>query len=327
MARAQVAGDGGRDDIGPMLHQELDRLPERYREPIVLCDLEGQTHEQAARHLGWPVGTVKSRLARGRERLRERLTRRGLTPSCAPSGGTLAPASCSMDMPSTLVDATARAASWFKGSKAFAAGMVPARVMTLIWMEQASMVLSKLRAYAAVLLVAGGIATGAGFLAQQAPVAAQSPGSMGGLPGHEAPPKTSAVPQWLEIEQLTDGRVGFSIRWPGSPSRGTILEPLPGDKFRLISKNEDGTESILHCSRIRLNIKDDEIAVMGAATIQQLGRSDGVAGPPRERSDQETRLREVERKLDQVLRTLESLAREQHRNREPAHTSESPSAR
>ena len=64
-----------------MVHEEIDRLPEHYRAPLVLCDLEGCTHEQAARHLGWPVGTVKSRQARGRQRLRDRLIRRGLSPS------------------------------------------------------------------------------------------------------------------------------------------------------------------------------------------------------------------------------------------------------
>ena len=42
------------------LHEEIDRLPERYRVPVVLCDLQGVTHERAARHLAWPVGTVKS---------------------------------------------------------------------------------------------------------------------------------------------------------------------------------------------------------------------------------------------------------------------------
>ena len=75
-----------------VLHEEIDRLPERYRAPVVLCDLEGRTHEQAARHLGWPVGTVKSRLSRGRERLRDRLLRRGIAPDAgliavAPSAG------------------------------------------------------------------------------------------------------------------------------------------------------------------------------------------------------------------------------------------------
>ena len=55
--------------------------------PVVLCDLEGRTHEQAARHLGWPVGTVKSRLSRGRDRLRDRLIRRGLAPGVSLARG------------------------------------------------------------------------------------------------------------------------------------------------------------------------------------------------------------------------------------------------
>ena len=54
------------DDLGPVLHEELDRLPERYRAVLVLCFLEGLTQHQAAERLGWPVGTVQSRLARSR---------------------------------------------------------------------------------------------------------------------------------------------------------------------------------------------------------------------------------------------------------------------
>ncbi len=67
-------------DVSEILDQELNRLPARYRSPMVLCYLEGRTHEEAARDLGWPVGTVKGRLARAREILRDRLTRRGLEP-------------------------------------------------------------------------------------------------------------------------------------------------------------------------------------------------------------------------------------------------------
>ena len=59
------------------LHDEIDRLPEKFRQPIILCYLQGQTQPQAARTLGWPLGTVQIRLHRGRERLRSRLTRRG----------------------------------------------------------------------------------------------------------------------------------------------------------------------------------------------------------------------------------------------------------
>ena len=72
---------GVEPDLGPLLHEEVDRLPECYRVPVVLCYLEGLPCEEAAHRLGWPVGTVKSRLARGRARLRSRLIRRGLAPS------------------------------------------------------------------------------------------------------------------------------------------------------------------------------------------------------------------------------------------------------
>ena len=61
------------DGLEAVIHEEINRLPARYRVAVVLCDLEGRTHEQAARHMGCAVGTVKSRLARGRERLRVRL--------------------------------------------------------------------------------------------------------------------------------------------------------------------------------------------------------------------------------------------------------------
>ena len=98
------AGDG----LGRSLHEEIDRLPERYRAPVVLCDLEGRTHEQAARHLGWPVGTVKSRLSRARERLRDRLTppragarRRSLV-------GMLRPGGLAELLPAHLVSSTTR---------------------------------------------------------------------------------------------------------------------------------------------------------------------------------------------------------------------------
>jgi RNA polymerase sigma factor (sigma-70 family) len=72
-----------RDDPAPILLEELGRLAYRYRIPLLLCDLEGLSHEAAAERLGWPLGTVKSRQARGRARLRSRLLRHGLVPSAS----------------------------------------------------------------------------------------------------------------------------------------------------------------------------------------------------------------------------------------------------
>ena len=73
--------DGGEERA--ILHEEIGRLPEKYRTPVVLCYLEGLTHDQAAQKLRWPVGTVRSRLSGARDRLRSRLVRRGVAPSAA----------------------------------------------------------------------------------------------------------------------------------------------------------------------------------------------------------------------------------------------------
>jgi RNA polymerase sigma factor (sigma-70 family) len=70
-------------DVRPLLHEELSRLPGKFRDAIVLCHLEGKSHEEAARLLHWPIGTVSSRLSRGRRLLRSRLERRGLSVSAA----------------------------------------------------------------------------------------------------------------------------------------------------------------------------------------------------------------------------------------------------
>jgi RNA polymerase sigma factor (sigma-70 family) len=64
-------------EVRQMIRDELDRLPDSYRQPVTLCYMEGLTHREAASRLGWPVGTVKVRLVRGRRLLRERLDRRG----------------------------------------------------------------------------------------------------------------------------------------------------------------------------------------------------------------------------------------------------------
>lgn len=66
-------------DLAPVLHEEVQRLPDKYRSPVVLCYLEGKTNQEAADLLQWPVGTVKTRLDKAREMLRLRLARRGVT--------------------------------------------------------------------------------------------------------------------------------------------------------------------------------------------------------------------------------------------------------
>src|SRR5262249_54450920 len=70
-------------NLRPVLDEEIQRHPARYRAPFVLCHLEGKANEDAARQLGCPKGTILSRLSRARERLRARLTKRGVALSTA----------------------------------------------------------------------------------------------------------------------------------------------------------------------------------------------------------------------------------------------------
>src|SRR5436190_12288756 len=78
MIATRTLPDSTWSDLRPILDEELSRLPEKYRAPLILCYLEGKTNVEAGRLLGWPAGSMSKRLARGRELLRSRLTERGL---------------------------------------------------------------------------------------------------------------------------------------------------------------------------------------------------------------------------------------------------------
>jgi RNA polymerase sigma factor (sigma-70 family) len=110
-----------RDELLGALSQEINRLPEKYRLPIVLCGLEGMTRKQAASQLGWPPGTVATRLARGQDLLRQRMRRRVGDDAGGLSGwlGGLA----SSSVPAACRAATVRAALRLAKKGWFAAGL------------------------------------------------------------------------------------------------------------------------------------------------------------------------------------------------------------
>ncbi|WP_158633624.1 sigma-70 family RNA polymerase sigma factor [Tautonia sociabilis] len=154
----------GPDDLEALIHEELNRLHERYRSPVVLCCLEGLTLDQAARRLGWPMGTVQSRLARGRQRLRERLSRRGVSPSAGTFAAAIASERARDAVPAALSEATIQAATQVAALGATVAGVVPASVARLAKGAMRSMFITKLTKISAGVLAAGVIATGVGFL-------------------------------------------------------------------------------------------------------------------------------------------------------------------
>ncbi len=177
---SRTCDDASGDDLAALLHEEIGRLPERYRTAIVLCDLEGLTEGQAAHRLGRPVGTVRSRLLRGRERLRDRLIRRGLAPSIIVLTSFHASEAASMVVPSVLVQSTTRAAVQFA-----TAGTVPAAVLSLTEGILRTMFITKLKISAAALITVGAASL----------LAIATVGSLGQVQGPAAPRTGSPAAQ------------------------------------------------------------------------------------------------------------------------------------
>ncbi len=165
---SESPADLERRELLAILDEELARLPERLRAAVVLCDLEGRTYDEAARHLECAPGTLKSRLASARRRLRDRLVRRGVAPAMAAMAAGLAASSTRAAVPASLSASTVDAAVRCLMGRAAAAGAGSASVSVSILTEGVltTMFLSKLRTIGAILLAAGTCAAGLGVLAQ-----------------------------------------------------------------------------------------------------------------------------------------------------------------
>ena len=127
MTEPEAVPDEHADELLSRLDREVTRLPEKYRMPIILCELEGKTHRQAAEQLGWPVGTVSGRLSRARALLASRLSRPGTPLTVGALGVLLAHDVARAGVPPELVRSTAQAASLSMAGKAVTAGVVSAR--------------------------------------------------------------------------------------------------------------------------------------------------------------------------------------------------------
>jgi len=149
---------GAWHELRPVLDEEINRLPEKYRQPVVLCYFEGKPYEEAARLLGWPAGTVSGRLARARDILRRRLTRRGVVLASSLPATLLADQRVSAELLATTV----RAAFHYAAGPEAAAGSVPASAAALAEGLIHSMSVHKLKlgavVLAALLMLGAGIA-------------------------------------------------------------------------------------------------------------------------------------------------------------------------
>jgi RNA polymerase sigma factor (sigma-70 family) len=156
MADVEAGSEPRPSDLQPVLHEEVNRLPDKYRVAVVLCYLEGKSYEEAARAMRRPVGTIKGRLARARKLLRSRLVRRGLVMSMGLLTVVLAEnTAAAAPPPPELRAVTLKAAMHFAEGRTAPGGPLSPRVAALANGVLRSLRLGKLKAIAAVGLALG----------------------------------------------------------------------------------------------------------------------------------------------------------------------------
>ena len=283
-------------DGAAVIHQEVGRLPEKYRSPVVLCYLEGLTHEEAATRLGWPVGTVRSRLSQARSTLRFRLTRRGIT---APSAfGPLAAwlvrdtapsvaAAGSSVLPAQLAPSVARAATRFAFSQSVATGSLPVAATELAQGVLTTMLFKKLTIAGCVVLSLGIATVGGGALLIGRTYAQDPKPGPDGSRGEIRKPTTAAVnrpadddPQLTKLLAAAHARVEAQKAYY-EEGRITIDRFIDGltrlEKVELLAAKTDTERAEIRKRHVNIleqiaNREDAEIQV-GRGTIADLSEA------------------------------------------------------
>jgi len=218
-----------REGFEPLLHAEIGQLPKRFRAPVILCYLEGRTYEEAAQVLRCPVGTIKSRLATARERLRRRLERLEPAPLAGPAGLLLDLATAPAAVPAQLVEVTIQ-----EVVRNSAGGVATTAVAKLAQGVLETMFLNRLSAVVGVLIVSAVLATGAIGLAWsvKGPAAEVEVKAKAVVPHTTTsePPQASSENQTTKPQAVTRSGVPMTLRGRVVDEQG---KPVPGADVRL----------------------------------------------------------------------------------------------
>jgi RNA polymerase sigma factor (sigma-70 family) len=237
----------GRELCG-LIDDELNRLPERYRAPLLLCCLEGRTRDEAARQLGTSLGTLKHRLDLGRRLLRTRLARRGVALPAVLVVAALARHSTPAAMPAPLAALTCRAAPAFAGLRP-AAGPVSRQAAALANDVLDALALARLKWVAALVLAVGVLTTGVGLAARPASGGRPAASPLASAGTDQEPPRVDALGDPLPPGALA--RLGTVRFRHGVEARSIAFSP---DGALLASAGDDGRVKlwdVASCRQVR----------------------------------------------------------------------------
>jgi RNA polymerase sigma factor (sigma-70 family) len=262
------------DDLAPVLDGELDRLPGRLRAPVVLCYLEGKTTEQAAAELGWSHATLRGRLAKARETLRGRVSRRGVAVGAA-LFATLVTENASAAAPPALLASTVNAATAAATTATVAGAGVASGVAAIAQQTLAAMAAAKIKlavaGVVAALCVASGTALTVAHMANRQPRVADA----GEAPRANAEPVLPAMDENLEEEQETGV--------PETPTLADIVRRIvrenPGWTLTEVKRDEAGARYLAVLERGRY---DTEIGFTSDGVVFAVAREIPVEDVPAE---------------------------------------------
>ena len=197
-ADSQPFDSAAREELRPVLDEELSRLAEKHRAPVVLCYLEGLTNEEAARQLRCPVGTIKTRLAHARRLLGDQLSRRGLTLAAGLLASEVVVPAAASAPPAALVAETVRIAAVAAMGKIAIAGAVAAPVVALTEGVLRAMMVTKLK-QAVVVLMMGLAFAGVGTVSYRA-WGEEEPAAQ--RKGDEELPRRKATPAEVRVKEI-----------------------------------------------------------------------------------------------------------------------------
>jgi len=231
LASFDASRDQVQAELRDLLDRELSRLPDKYRAPVVLCELEGRSIKEAAQTLDCPAGTVASRLARGRNLLAKRLTRQGLVTSSVALAGLLANEAASAAVPTRLCFAMIEAATVVTFNRSLAAGIASSEVSHLAAEVLETMSISRLRwAIAACVSISLAVAGGSRFLYRASAAEEKStPPAVVTTADDKSEKRDPDKPAQQKPKTSERPRGYLGVMFEGDPNRGpvSIYEVLP----------------------------------------------------------------------------------------------------